>query len=274
MMNSRKLKKFFNSILHGLKGTAIFFMLGVIFFALMKIVYMILSRDLLLSKYTIAGAIVAFMIFGFIYGVIAYRRKNHHYKIYTMSRKNFLINLVLTVIFTGYFWFVLRNKLIPSNTIYIFFVGSFILFYAFSALISNIHHHIKRKQHHKIKKSTIFFAVIFNPIFVLIYLWLFSMVVYNSVYIPCGVSVIGIDKNIYTGNTRNLGMSTDDRIIAIDGHSVFSLQDVRDYMNSLESTKEVSVDTVNKTYFIKTYQMDGKRYMGLLLREEVCNRQY
>jgi hypothetical protein len=45
MMNSRKLKKFFNSILHGLKGTAIFFMLGVIFFALMKIVYMILSRD-------------------------------------------------------------------------------------------------------------------------------------------------------------------------------------------------------------------------------------
>jgi len=249
-------------------------MLGVMFFALWKIVYIVLNKDLLLSKYVIAAVMAGFIIMGFIYGTLAYKKKNQHYKTYTMTGKNFLINLVLTIIFTGYFWYVLRNRVIPSSTIYIFFVAAFILFYAFSALISNIHHHVIKKQRHKIKKSTIFFAIIFNPIFVLIYLWLFSIVVYNAIYIPCGVSVIGIDKNAYTGNTRNLGISPDDRIIAIDGIKIISLQDVRDYMNSLDVTKEVDVETVNKTYLVKTYQIDGKRYMGLLLKEQVCPRQY
>jgi hypothetical protein len=273
-MSLRGFKRFFSNVFHGLKGSAIFFMLGVMAFAIWKIIYILSSRDLLLSKYLITGIMAAFIVVGFIYGVIAYRKKNYHYKIYTMTRKNFLINLVLTLIFTGYFWYVLRNKVIPSNTIYIFFAVAFVLFYAFSALISNIHHHITRRQHKKIRKSTIFFAIIFNPIFVLMYLWLFSMVIYNSMYVPCGVSVIGIDKNAYTGNTRNLGISADERIIAIDSVEVASLQDVKHYMNSLEVTKEVAVDTVNKTYLIKTYQIDGKRYMGLLLKEEVCARQY
>ncbi len=271
----RKLKKLFSNIFHGLKGSAIFFMLGVMLFAVLKIIFMILSKDLLLSKYLLAGVMAAFIVVGFIYGTIAYRKKNHHYKMYTMTGKNFIINLILTVIFTGYFWYVLRNRLIPSGTIYLFFVVTFILFYAFSALISNIHYHItEKKKRHKLKKSTIFLAVIFNPIFVLIYLWLFSMVVYNAVYVPCGVSVIGVDKNVYTGNTRNLGMTPNDRIIAIDGTQIISLQDVRAYMNSLESTKEVEVETVNKTYLVKTYSVDGKRFMGLLLKEEACAREY
>jgi hypothetical protein len=271
----RKLKNFFNNIFHGLKGSAIFFMLGVMFFALWKLIYMVLSKDLLLSKYTVSAVMAAFIIVGFIYGIIAYRKKNSHYKMYTMTGKNFAINLVLTLIFTGYFWYVLRNRIIPSSTIYLFFVATFILFYAFSALVSNIHHHVTdKKRRKKLKKSTIFLAIIFNPIFVLIYLWLFSMVVYNSVYVPCGVSVIGVDKNVYTGNTRNLGITPDERIIAIDNVKIISLQDVRDYMNSLESTKEVTVDTVNETYLVKTYSVDGKRYMGLLLKEEACARVY
>jgi len=249
-------------------------MLGVIFFALWKLIYIILAKDLLLSKYIIAATIAALIIIGFIYGMIAYNKKNHHYKVYTMTGKNFIINLTLTIIFTGYFWYVLRNKIIPSNTLYLFFCGAFILFYAFSALISNIHHHITKKQHKKIKKSTIFFAIVFNPIFILIYLWLFSMVVYNSVYVPCGVSVIGIDKNVYTSNTRNLGISANERIIAIDNVKITSLQDVREYIASLESTKEVSVETTKNIYLVKTYQVDDKRYMGLLLKEQVCNREY
>jgi hypothetical protein len=273
-MSSRGIKKFFNKVFHGLKGSAIFFMISVMLFALLKIIFIVISKDLLMSKYTIAAILALFIIVGFIYGVIAYKKKNHHYKIYTMTGKNFLINLVLTLIFTGYFWYVLRNRIIPSNTIYIFFFVAFILFYAFSALISNIHHHVTKKQHKKIKKSTIAFAIIFNPIFVLIYLWLFSIVVYNSVYTPCGLSVIGIDKNAYTGNTRNLGISSEDRIIAIDDINIVSLQEVRAYMNSLQSTKEVKVDTVNNTYYVKTYSLDGKRYMGLLLKEETCPRQY
>ena len=273
-MSLKKIKKFFNNIFHGIKGSAIFFMLSVMLFAVIKILYIIFSRDLLLSKYTVAGVMGLFIIVGFIYGVVAYKRKNYHYKLYTMTRKNFLINLVLTIIFTAYFWYVLRNRIAPSNTIYMFFAIAFILFYAFSALISNIHHHISKRQHHRIKKSTIVFAIIFNPIFVLIYLWLFSMVLYNSIYIPCGVSVAGIDKNAYTASTKNLGISPDERIIAIDGVDVVSLQDVRDYMGSLTVTKEVSLETVNKTYLVKTYQMDGQRYLGLLLREEVCPRQY
>jgi hypothetical protein len=273
-MRTRDVKKFFNNIFHGLKGAAIFFMIAVMLFALLKIIYMILNKDLLMSKYVIAGVLAAFIIIGFIYGIIAYKKKNHHYKMYTMTSKNFLINLVLTIIFTGYFWYVLRNRIIPSNTIYIFFFVAFILFYAFSALISNIHHHVIKRQHKKIKRSTIALAIIFNPIFVLIYLWLFSIVVYNSIYVPCGLSVIGIDKNAYTGNTRNLGISSDDRIIAIDDIKIVSLQEVRDYMNSLQSTKEVKVDTVNNTYLVKTYSLEGKRYMGLLLKEETCPRQY
>jgi hypothetical protein len=273
-MGSRAIKKFFGTIFHGLKGSAIFFMIVVMLFALLKIIYIIASKDLLLSKYTIATIMAALIVIGFIYGMMAYRKKNRHYKMYTMTKKNFAINLILTVVFTTYFWYILRNKIIPSSTIYIFFVAAFILFYAFSALISSIHHHVSKRQHHKIKKSTIFFAIVFNPIFVLIYLWLFSTVVFYSLNVPCGVSVIGVDKNAYTGNTMHLGISPDDRIIAIDNVKIVSLQDVKDYMNSLESTKEVTVETVNNTYLIKTYQIDGQRYMGLLLKEQVCPRQY
>jgi hypothetical protein len=270
-----KFKKVFSNIFHGLKGSAIFFMIGVMIFAFIKMIFMIMFKDLLLSKYTIAGVMAALVIMGFIYDTISYRKKNHHYKVYTMTGKNFLINLILTIIFTAYFWYVLRNKLIPSGTIYLFFVVAFVLFYAFSALISNIHQHITdTKKRHKLKKSTVFLAIIFNPIFVLVYLWLFSMVVYNAAYIPCGVSVVGVDKNVYTGNTRNLGISPEDRIIAIDNHEIRALQDVREYMNILESTKEVRVETVNNTYLVKTYSVDGKRYMGLLLKEEVCSREY
>lgn len=273
-MKSRKIKNFFNNIFHGIKGSAIFFMIGVMFFAFYKLIYIISSKDLLLSKYFISAVIAGLIIIGFIYGIIAFKKKNHHYKMYTMTKKNFIINFILTLIFTAYFWYVLRNRIIPSNTIYLFFIGAFILFYAFSALISNIHHHISKKQHKKIKKSTIFFAIVFNPIFVLIYLWLFSMVVYNSVYVPCGVSVIGIDKNVYTSNTRNLGITADERIIAIDNVNINSLQDVRTYISSLESTKEVAVETTKNIYLIKTYQVDNRRYMGLLLKEQVCTRQY
>ncbi|HYD03231.1 MAG TPA: hypothetical protein VEC16_02935 [Alphaproteobacteria bacterium] len=277
-MSLRKFKKVsgrgLSHLFHGLKGSAIFFMFAVAFFAFWKIFRMIASKDLLLSKYTIAWIAAGFIVFGFIYGLVAFSKKNHHYKLYTMTGKNFFINLALTLTFTLYFWYVLRNKVIPSNTIYLFFFVSFVLFYAFSALISNIHHHVSKKQHKKIKKSTIAFAVIFNPVFVLIYLWLFSMVVYNSVYVPCGVSVVGIDKNSYTGNTRNLGIGADERIVAIDDHTINSLQDARDYMNSLESTKEVVVETNKQTYLVETYQIDGRRYLGLLLEEKICPREY
>jgi len=78
-------------------------MLGVMFFALWKIVYIVLNKDLLLSKYVIAAVMAGFIIMGFIYGTLAYKKKNQHYKTYTMTGKNFLINLVLTIIFTGYF---------------------------------------------------------------------------------------------------------------------------------------------------------------------------
>ena len=94
-MKSRKIKNFFNNIFHGVKGSAIFFMLGVMFFAFWKLIYIILSKDLLLSKYMISAVIAALVIVGFIYGVIAYKKKNHHYKIYTMTGKNFIINLIL-----------------------------------------------------------------------------------------------------------------------------------------------------------------------------------
>ncbi len=273
-MKIKQVKRFFSTIFHGLKGSAIFFMLGIMFFALVKLTYMILQRDLLMSKYTIVSILAAFVIIGFIYGTVAYKKKNHHYKMYSMTAKNFVIDLILTIIFTAYFWYVLRNKIIPSNTVYVFFIIAFVLFYAFAALISSIHHHISKRQHRKIKKSTIFFAIIFNPIFVLIYFWLFSLVVYNSIYVPCGVSVLGVDKNAYTGNTRNLGISPDERIIAIDGVGITSLQDVRNYIGSLDVTKEVNVETTNHTYLVKTYQVDNQRYMGLLLKEDVCQRQY
>jgi hypothetical protein len=273
-MALKSIKKFLSTVFHGLKGSAIFFMFAVALFAFWKLIYLATSRDLLLSKYTIGWIIAGFILIGFFYGIIAYGKKNHHYKLYTMNTKNFFINLVLTLVFTLYFWYVLRNKVIPSNTVYLFFAVSFVLFYAFSALISNIHHHVSKKKQKKIKKSTIAFAIIFNPVFVLIYLWLFSMVVYNSLYVPCGVSVVGIDRNVYTGNTRNLDINPEDKILSIDGTAVTSLQDVRNYMNSLDSTKEVLLETEDNTYLIETYQIDGRRYMGLILEEKVCARQY
>jgi heme/copper-type cytochrome/quinol oxidase subunit 4 len=244
------------------------------FFALWKIIAVIFSRELLLSKYTIMAIIAGFVIAGFIYGIIAYSKRNHHYKIYSMTWKNFLIDILLTIIFTAYFWYVLRNRLVPSSTVFIFAIVVFILFYAFSALISHMHSHIQKKRHKKLKTSTIVFAILFNPIFVLIYFWIFSLVVYNSVYIPCTVSIIGIDKNPYTMGTRNLNIGANEQIVSIDGVPIHTLQDVRDYMDGLGSTKQVSVETTNQTYLIQTYQIDDRRYMGLLLQENICERKY
>ena len=145
-----------------------------------------------------------------------------------------------------------------------------LLMYPFCALTST-YFTIKRFKKHS-KRN--FLTILFNPIFVMIYFWLFIIVAYNSVYVPCGVSIMGVDNNRFTVNTQSLDISFGEKLLKIDDAEVKSLNDVRNYINGLEMTKEVVVETEKGIYYIKTYNQGSNKFMGLLLSQAYCERQY
>jgi hypothetical protein len=42
----------------------------------------------------------------------------------------------------------------------------------------------------------------------------------------------------------------------------------------MDSTKQVALETESSIYYIRTYEIDGNKYMGLLLKQEYCKREY
>jgi hypothetical protein len=251
-------------------------MLGVFAFALAKIIYLILGRDLLLSKFNIIAILVIFMFLGFIYGVSSFARKNSYRKLFKMTWMNFLTDIILSALiaFIGYIF--LRYNVgigIGIKSLIMMFVLLFVLYYLFSSILANyLTPKRSRIKTHKARNAVLF--ILFNPIFIIIYLWLFGIVAYNSIYIPCNVTIIGIEKNPYTANTLGLGIKDGEKILSIDGNIITSLAEVKRYINSLPSTKQVILETDNNLYYIQTYEIDGKRYMGLLLKQDYCERKY
>jgi hypothetical protein len=273
---SKGVTRFFKSIFAGIVGAGVFLMLCVFAFSVAKAVFMFLGRDLLLSKFNIITAIAIFAFFGFVYGVSAYLKKNSYHKLLTLTWINFLVDVILSAIFTFLGYIFIRSMfglMLGIKGFIAVFIILFVMFYLFSAILAN-YLAPKRRRVKTNKTRNVVLFIVFNPIFILLYLWLFGFVVYNSIYIPCTVSVVGTDANLHTANTLGLNITPGERILSIDGTSIRSLQDVKQYINSMESTKEVSVETENNLYYIKTYEVDGKRYMGLLLRQGYCERKY
>jgi hypothetical protein len=276
MAKKSKFKEFLKSIFSGLIGIGVFLMLSVFAFAIAKLVFILMKKDLLLSKYNIITTIVLFMFFGFAYGISCYVRNNSYRKLLRLNWITFLLDIILAGIFTfgGILVFKYRyNVLLGINGLIALFVLLFVMFYLFSAIAGNYLRDKKsRIKTHKIRNAIFF--VLFNPFFIILYLWLFSLIAYNSVYIPCGVTIVGIDKNPNTVNTIGLDIAANERIINIDGVKIASLDDVKRFMNSLTSTREVIVETEKNMYYVKTYEIDGKRYMGFILNQEYCVKDY
>jgi hypothetical protein len=271
-----KVKNLFKSTFSGLVGSGVFLMLAIFLFAIAKIVFIIFKRDLLISKFYIMLILAIFVILGFIYGVSCFVRKNSYRKLLNLNWKNFLLNIIIAILFTLIGNWIIRSnfgmKLSPRGYI-LLFVVLFILNYLFSSILV-AYLAVKKKRPKQHNARNIVWIVLFNPIFIMIYVWLFLFVAYNSIYIPCGVTITGIDKNVNTANTLNLDISHGEKVVSIDGTQIASLQDVRRYLDSLTSTKEVALETTNKIYLLKTYKIDGKRFMGLLLQQDYCERKY
>lgn len=267
------MKRFFKKVTAGLIGADVFLLIGVMVFALIKIAYILMQKDLLISKYTIGLVIAAFLLLGFIYGVRSYNKKNINNKLFRLNWINFWMTLLVSLVFSLGAYLILREGF--SNDIGI---RSFVsmatilafLMYPFCALLST--YFMLKRFKNKTKRNILTF--LFNPLFVIIYFWLFVIVLYNSVYVPCGVSIVGVDYNKYTANTKNLGITFGERMLKIDDVSINSLNDVRTYINSLETVKEVVVETENNIYYIKTYSEGNKKYIGLLLSQAYCERKY
>lgn len=273
MLKGDLMKRFFKRLAAGLIGADVFLVIGVMVFAIIKLIYILLKKDLLVSKYNVGVIIVLFLILGFLYGIRSYHKRNINSKMFKLNWVNFWMTIMVALVFSLGTYIILREGF--SNDIGIrSFIGMAIvltfLMYPFCALVST-YFMIKRFKKN-VKRGVL--TLIFNPIFVMIYFWLFIIVVYNSLYIPCGVSIVGVDNNKYTANTQNLGISFDERLLKIDDKEITSLNDVRGYINNLETTKEVVVETDKSIYYIKTYNEGNNRYMGLLLAQAYCERKY
>lgn len=266
----QKIKNFLKTIISGLIGAGIFFMFCIMAFAIAKIIFWVMKRDLIITRYNISVAVLIFMIFGFAYGISSYLRRNSYRKTFTPRWKNIALDILLSLIFTIITYVIIKQKysiLLTTRAVLLVFALFLVLFYAFSALIVQIS---KPPKTHKHRPRNIFWATIVNPVFVLIALGLFIAVVYNSLYIPCGVTIVGTDNNKNTANTQELGIDTGEKIVSIDNEKIQSLQDIKRYLSSLKSAKEVLLETEDKIYYIKTYESDDNIYMGLLLKQEYC----
>ena len=257
---AKKVKNFLKTILSGIIGAGIFFMLSIIAFAIAKIVFLILKRDLIISKYNIIAGVLLFVIFGFAYGMSVYIKKNSYMKTMTPGWKNITIDVIISLVFTIITYIVIKQKyylMLRAKSAILVFALLLVLFYAFSALLVQVS---KPPRAYKHKKRNIVLAILFNPIFILLFLGLFVAIIYNSLYVPCGVTVMGTDKNKDTINTQRLDIKTGEKIVNIDGVVMKSLQDVRRYISSLKTTKEVILETENNIYYIKTYQLNNNRW--------------
>jgi hypothetical protein len=269
------LKKFLKTLGAGILGAGIFFMLSIFAFALTKIIYLIAHRDLLLSQLNILVILAVFVIVGFIYGIASFVRKNSYHKVFKIGWTNFLTTVIVAAVFTIIAFFVVKGAfgLTFSYRINAYlFLFMCIMMYVFSSLLA-VYFVPKRQRVKGHKGRNLFFMLLFNPIFIMIYLWLFLIVVWNSMYIPCGVVITGVDKNMYTANTANLGIKPGERIMTIDDVKISSLNDVRNYINNLQSSKQVTVETDANLYYVNTYMIGRNRFMGLLLKQAYCERQ-
>ena len=258
-------------------GAVAFFIFSLIAFTVVKLVYRLSDKGLHMSKYNIGAVVAIFIILGFIYGAICYNKRNYYYRLFKTHWSIFLINLVFSAGFAFITYILLKYQFKLSlgvDSFIIVFIVYFILYYLFSALFYHayIAYNSTPAKKSSFKKSNWVYIILFNPVFVALFFFIFMAVVYDAIYIPCGVSIVGVDHNINTMNTQNLQIQYGQKLISIDGQPMYSMDQVKYYLNSIESTKEVVVETQDHIYYIQTYDVDGQRYMGLILKEDICRR--
>ena len=271
MLRGGRMKKVLKSIYSGFVGAVQFFVIAIMVFAIVKILYLLMKKDFILSQYSLSIVVLLFLLLGFAYGVRSFHKSNKYYKMFHSKWSVFWLDVLISFVFTLAIYIILTEGLNYSIS-GLMFIGTFIILfvlnYGFSALVISIHNH--KKAH--FRKSRGLLAFLMNPVFVLLYFWLFSLTVYNAVYVPCGVSIAGVDNNPFTRNTMNLDIKPGEKIVSIDNVKLNSLNEVRSFIDSLESTKEVAVETENNLYYIKTYMQGNNRYMGLILKQDYCAR--
>jgi hypothetical protein len=260
------------ALFSGIVGASILFLLCTLIFSLIKIIYLVANKDLLISRGNIALVTVILVLIGFIYGIRSYLKGNTYTKSLALNWNNFLLDFIISAIIAFIVFIILKyiyRAALPLYALLLFFIIGIILFYPFSGFVSFLL--LKQKAQHRVRNK--YWAFILNPVFVVIYLWLFGMILYNAVYVPCAVTILGVDKNPFTANTINLGIPYGSRLVSIDNNPIVSINEVKSYLSSMESTKEVSIETEDQIYHLKTYMVEDKRLTGLLLKQEYCARE-
>ncbi|GIU69317.1 MAG: hypothetical protein KatS3mg002_0553 [Candidatus Woesearchaeota archaeon] len=267
------MKRFFKRIAAGIIGADIFLIFAIMLFAFIRVLFLIIQKDVSISKYNLAVILFAFLILGFLYGIKSYDKRTVNSKLFKINKVNFWITILVALVFSLAINIILKEGLrivLEINNLVLLILIMILLMYPFCAILSS--YFILKKFKNKTKRIAM--LLILNPLFIIIYFWLFMSVVYSSIYVPCGVSIIGVDNNRYTISTKNLELPLNEKIIKIDDKEIKSLNDVRSYLNNLESTKEIMIETDTRIFYLKTYSIGNRKYMGLLLKQEYCEKKY
>ncbi len=252
-------------IVAGLIGTILMLILGTTIFALLQGISTLTNWELTMSGYNIIVTLVVFGILGFVYGIISFRKKNYHYKIYRPTVKNIVLTLIVSGILT---WIITIAPIITNASWKEIWAMLFLGTYIFCSIIVYLFS-LKKKDLRRVRKSTYIIGLIFNPVFIIIFITLFNQLVFTTLYTPCGVVILGTDKNVHT-DTWNVEVLPGEHIVSIDGRAMNSLRDVRTYISDLPTTKEIQLETETNIYYLKTYMQDDERYMGLVLKQDFC----
>ncbi|MEM4637703.1 MAG: hypothetical protein QXK76_01585 [Candidatus Woesearchaeota archaeon] len=265
------MKRFFRKLSTALGSAALFFTISIILFGIIKATYLLLKKDLFISKYTIAGTIFIFIILGIIYGIKSASKKNKYSKTISINKINFLMTLFVSITFTLGAYLIISEGFktyISLKTLIGIFIILTVLMYPFCAIFSLI---ISQK---KTAKKNYVFLILFNPLFIVMFFLIFTTLIYNSIYVPCGVIIKGIEENKNTINTKNLEIKSGEILQKIDDKEIKSISEVKKYLENIETTKEIQIETEKNIYYIKTYEENNNKKTGLILSQAYCERKY
>lgn len=267
----QKLAKFSKYIFSGIIGASIFFVFALMLLAATKLIFLMVDEPVQITMGSFAGIIGLFALSGFVYGCMSYAEKNKHYQLFSITPRIILVDFIFATLSTWVAYVALKGTVpfITDGQIVLVSTGFLLLCYGFSALSTHVY--VMHKRNKKIEQKNLLAWFVLNPLFIVIYLWFFGLLVYDVMYVPCGATVTGYEENALAANTRNFDL-IGQTIVSVDYRVIKQLKDLDGYLNSLASNKEILVETNTNTYYIDTYTNGDRKHLGLTYTQAYCDR--
>lgn len=202
---------------------------------------------------------------GSILGIYYYRRKGLFFSVFKIDKPRMICNLFISVSISVFLMFI---SYLANWTLFIkWIIVLFVLSYPFSAILVYIFMNGSKRLS---KAPLVLVLVMINPLFVMFFTVLNTNVLNNSIHTDqCGVIITGVadysslkDQDIYLK-----------RIIRINGISIDSLEEYRNFMSMVNSNDTLEVNIDNTIHNVRPlYLKDKEIYsLGLWLTYDSCD---